>query len=141
MTVDPLAQRLLLVWKELTRLAVTDVVEVLEDLDLTLGQLKLLEVIAGRDERPSVKALSEQLGCSLASASRGSDALVRRGLLERREDDQDRRVKRLALTPAGAQALERIDTVRLAALERFAAGLAPEQRARLGEALDDVTGG
>jgi DNA-binding MarR family transcriptional regulator len=140
-TADPLAERLLLVWKELTSLAVTDVVEVLEDLDLTLGQLKLLEVIAADDERPSVKALSEHLGCSLASSSRAADALVRRGLLERHEDEHDRRVKRLALTPAGEAALLRIDTVRLTALERFATRLSAGQRARLREALDDITGG
>jgi DNA-binding MarR family transcriptional regulator len=138
-TTDALAERLLLVWKELTSLAGGEVVDVLDELELSLAQLKILEVVSAAGERPSVKALSEQIGCSLANSSRAADALVRRGLVERREDEHDRRVKRLGLTAEGAAALERIDAVRLAALERFAARLEPDQHARLLGALEDIT--
>ncbi len=135
----PLAEQLLLVWKRLTLLAGSEVTAELEALDLSLAQLKTLEhVSAHAKDRPSVKALSEVLGCSVANSSRAVDALVRRGLIERREDELDRRVKRLALTPEGAPALARIDAVRLAALNRFAEGLDPAQRDRLLAALDGV---
>jgi DNA-binding MarR family transcriptional regulator len=86
-----------------------------------------------------VKALSEEIGCSLANSSRAVDALVRRGLLVRREDEHDRRVKRLGLTADGRAALARVDAARLAALERFAGRLEAGQRAALLAALDDVT--
>jgi DNA-binding MarR family transcriptional regulator len=137
--IHDLAGRLLLVWKELTSLAGGDVVAVLEDLDLSLTQVKTLEIVSAAAERPSVKALSEEIGCSLANSSRAVDALVRRGLLVRREDEHDRRVKRLGLTADGRAALARVDAARLAALERFAGRLEAGQRAALLAALDDVT--
>ena len=85
---------------------------------------------AGQDARGALRAREltvregarrRSLRCSLPDASRAVDALVRRGLLDRREDEHDRRVKRLAVTDAGLEALARIDGLRLARLERFAA--------------------
>jgi len=135
---QPLAEALLLVWKRLTALSGTQVTSVLEELDLSLAQIKTLEHVSAHGDPPSVKALSVVLGCSIANSSRAVDALVRRGLIERREDEQDRRIKRLALTPEGAAALERVDAVRLAALNQFADTLEPAQRDRLLAALEGI---
>jgi DNA-binding MarR family transcriptional regulator len=138
-TVIAVAERLLAAWQWLTASAGTELTLLLEDLDLSLHQLKMLETLAALgEEAPSVKDVSERLGCSLANSSRGVDALVRRGLLERREDEHDRRVKRIGVTRRGREALARVDAVRLAALERFAAGLGAEQRDLLLRALGDL---
>jgi DNA-binding MarR family transcriptional regulator len=130
-----LAEQLLALWKYVAREAGGEVADLLEELDLSLTQLKTLETLVAHPAAPSVKELSESLGCSLANSSRGVDALVRRGLLERREDEDDRRVKRLTITPAGREAIARIDALRLRGLAHYASTLTADQRERLAHAL------
>jgi len=137
-TTGELADRLLALWKYVAREAGAELSELLEELDLSMAHVKTLDALASHATSPSVKDLSTSLRCSLANSSRSVDALVRRGLLERREDDVDRRVKRLTVTPAGLDALARIDGLRLVALETFAQTLSADQRARLTDALDGL---
>ena len=111
---------------------------IIEENDLSLTQLKTLGFLSSSDIELSVKELSEGLGYSLPSASRTVEALLRRGWLERREDDHDRRVKRVRVTQAGHDLVRRIDGARLNSLERFTARLDDEQRAHLADALGDL---
>jgi DNA-binding MarR family transcriptional regulator len=106
-----------------------------EELDLTLTQLKALHALDIAAQETSVKELAEAMGLSLPAASRTVEGLLRRGYLERREDEHDRRVKRLRLTPAGHDALERLNRARLAGLEQFAVTLTDEERTRLSGAI------
>ena len=77
-----------------------------------------LQVLSDCGDELSVKEVSEQLGLSLPGASRAVDALLRRGYLDRREDEQDRRMKRCGITPDGGRdVLRRIDGARLVGLE------------------------
>ena len=137
-TTSELADLLLPLWKYVAREAGGELSELLDELDLSMAQVKTLDVLATHTTSPSVKQLSTSLRCSLANSSRAVDALVRRGMLERREDDVDRRVKRLTVTDAGLDALTRIDGLRLVALERFAQNLSADQRDRLTDALDGL---
>ena len=111
---------------------------VIGEYDLTLTQVKLLDVLGSGSGEPSVKDSSEQIGCSLPNASRAVDTLQRRGWIERREDQADRRVKRLSLTPDGADVVHRINSARLEGLEDFAASLTDDQRTALLSALTDL---
>jgi DNA-binding MarR family transcriptional regulator len=106
-----------------------------EELDLTITQLKTLHALDACVSEVSVKELAERLNMSLPGASRTVELLLRRGWLERREDEQDRRMKRVRITDAGRDVVRRIDGARLQGLEAFAATLAPEQRTRLSDAL------
>jgi DNA-binding MarR family transcriptional regulator len=108
------------------------------ELDISITQMKTLHVLAEGGSEVSVKELSDRLGLSLPGASRIVDALMRRGWLERREDPDDRRMKRIGITAEGRKALDRIETARLAGLEDYAASLTPEQRTRLSSALSDL---
>ena len=134
-TAAELPERLLALWKYVARNAGGEFADLLDELELSLAQVKTLETLIAHGTSPSVKELSASLGCSLANSSRAVDALVRRGLLERREDEADRRVKRLTITPAGRDAIARIDALRRHGLERYAATLTDDQRARLADAL------
>lgn len=134
-TTADLAEQLLALWKYVAREAGGQFADLLEELELSLAQVKTLETLIAHGTEPSVKELSESLGCSLANSSRAVDALVRRGLLERREDEADRRVKRLTVTDAGREAIARIDALRLRGLEQYAATLTDDQRDRLAGAL------
>jgi DNA-binding MarR family transcriptional regulator len=85
-----------------------------EDLDLSLIQLGVLLLLDAEGER-TIKAVAEELGRSLSATSRLLDQLVRRGLLTRREDPLDRRVKRVAISDAGRALLAKIERRRAAA--------------------------
>jgi DNA-binding MarR family transcriptional regulator len=107
-----------------------------ERLDLSFTQFKALTAAA--DGEPTVKALAERLGLSLPGTSRAVDQLARRGLLDRREDADDRRCKRLSITDAGRELVHRLDDARRDALEAFAQGIDPAQREQLVAALAPI---
>jgi len=107
-----------------------------ERIDLSFTQFKAL---AHADHgEPTVKELAEQLGLSLPGCSRAVDHLVRRGLLDRREDATDRRSKRVSVTPAGRDAVRAIDAARRSALESFTRDIPAPQRERLLVALPPI---
>jgi len=111
----------------------------LDELDLSFTQMKTLHLLRDcQDGEPSVKDLSERCGMSLAATSRTVDSLLRRELVTRREDDRDRRVKRLRITAAGAEMVQRIDSTRLEGLQEFTRTLSDDQRRRLADALADL---
>ena len=117
-----LAEQLLALWRAVLAPGGVGAYAIFEELDLTLTQVKALIALA--DAELTVKDLAERLGLSLPGASRAVDALVERGLLGRREDTADRRMKRLRCTDAGRDALRRLDEARLAgrrAVHRHAA--------------------
>ena len=111
---------------------------VLEELDLSMSHVKALGILSDCAKELSVKELSEDLALSLPGASRTVDALLRRGYVERREDDADRRMKRIRITATGRDVARRIIEARLEGLEQFTASLTPEQRTRLMSALADL---
>jgi len=110
----------------------------LDELDLSMSHVKALGVLADSGCELSVKEVSEELGLSFPGGSRTVDALMRRGYLERREDEQDRRMKRIGITDAGRDVARRIIEARLEGLEQFTSSLTPEQRTSLMAALSDL---
>jgi DNA-binding MarR family transcriptional regulator len=110
----------------------------LDEVDLGMSHIKALQVLSECGCELSVKEVSGQLGLSLPGASRTVDALLRRGYLERREDEEDRRIKRIGITPAGRDVARRIVGARLEGLEEFTSALDAGQRARLMSALSDL---
>jgi DNA-binding MarR family transcriptional regulator len=111
----------------------------ISELDLSLTQLKGLSALDEHaEEALSVKALSERLGLSLAATSRSVDGLVKRKLIERDEDPDDRRVRRVRLTARGRRTVERLVEIRVAALERLVDSFDDEQREKLSDALDSI---
>jgi DNA-binding MarR family transcriptional regulator len=114
-----------------------EVLRVLDESGLTFVQMKVLvELQNPADELDTVTALADELGISAASASRAADGMVRKKLVTRVEDADDRRVKRLALTPKGQRLADRIISARLAGLEEFTGSLEADERQKLEAALD-----
>ncbi len=72
----------------------------LHELDLSMAQLKVLFVLACRGPL-TVSEVAERLGVSPPTASHLIDRVVQLGLVERREDERDRRRTRVKLTPHG----------------------------------------
>jgi DNA-binding MarR family transcriptional regulator len=114
-----------------------EVLRVIDESGLTFAQMKVLvELQAPDEELHTVTALAERLGISAASASRAADEMVRKKLVTRVEDPDDRRVKRLAMTAKGQRLADRIISARLAGLEEFTGSLEANERQKLESALD-----
>jgi len=114
-----------------------EVFKVIEESGLTFAQMKVLvELQVPDEESRTVTAISEELGISAASASRATDGLVRKKLATRVEDPDDRRVRRLTLTPKGRRLADRIISARLATLKDFTNSLGADERQKLETALD-----
>ena len=79
-----------------------------EQFHLTVEQFQVLRRI--RRGSASVSALAEAAGTSRSAVSKAVDALVRRGLVARSQDPDDRRNVPLALTDEGQRVMDAIFT-------------------------------
>jgi DNA-binding MarR family transcriptional regulator len=93
------------------------------DVHVTMAQLKIL-IMLSRSGGMSGQELARNTKVALATMTGIIDRLVAQHLVSRREDPHDRRVRRLELTSAGSELVERV----------IAAG--EEQHERLLERLD-----
>ncbi len=114
------------------------VIRAIDESGLTFPQMKALVSLASTpDQEPmTVKAVSEQVGLSLASASRTVDELVKRSLVTRVEDPNDRRVRRISPTAEGQEIADVLLAARVAGLESFVSTLSALERRKLEAALD-----
>jgi DNA-binding MarR family transcriptional regulator len=126
-----LADRLISAIMPLMKASQAEVMAATSACELTLTQLRSLFVLEHHDHAMPVNALAEQLHLSVAATGRAVDAMVRIGLLSRREDERDRRIKRIGLTDAGRSAIVRMGQARREAVELFVGKLDAAERAAL----------
>lgn len=88
-----------------------------------------------RPTDPCLQDIATATGASMASVSRAVDSLVRKDLVLRVEDPEDRRRRILALTVEGREIFHRILMGRAAGAIRLAADFTPGERAELNELL------
>lgn len=110
----------------------------IDEYGLTFVQFKALMSLssADSDDPPYLQELAEELGASMPSLSRAIDGLVRKDLVSRIEDPEDRRRRRISLTEAGRQVTNHFFQSRASGVIRFASSLTEAQR----EALDSAIG-
>ena len=82
-----------------------------------------------------VSDLGEHLGVSNAASSQMVERLVEEGLLERVEDQEDRRMKKISLTDKGVAVLKDSITARLDWIEDLAQELNPEEKDQITTAI------
>ncbi len=110
----------------------------MDDSGLSFSQVNTLMRLHFSGEA-DVSHIAGQLGVSNAAASQLVDRLVQTGLIARREDPLDRRIKRLELTPAGHALAEKLVNIRRGWMEKFIGTLTPEQRDNISIALQTMT--
>jgi DNA-binding MarR family transcriptional regulator len=115
-----------------------DLFEAVGTLELTLTQIKLLHHLDDASHSLTLKEAAEFVHVSLPAASRLVDDLVRRGFVQRNEDAEDRRMKRVRLTADGGAVIRRLNAARLSGLVQFAESLSDEERDRLAQALSTL---
>jgi DNA-binding MarR family transcriptional regulator len=116
----------------------SDLFEAMGMLELTMTQIKLLHQLELTTEELTLKEAAERVPVSLPAASRTVDDLVRRGMIVRHEDVEDRRMKRIQLTEEGRVAIRRLNAARLDGFEKFTESLTDDERRVLAGALSKL---
>lgn len=99
---DELIERVLTAHEQAARVLLSEDLSELFDATLTMQQIKLM-VVLHRDGPTSGHELADNLAVSTPTVSGMVDRLVERGMIERRADERDRRVRLVALTTTGEQ--------------------------------------
>jgi DNA-binding MarR family transcriptional regulator len=108
------------------------------ELELSISQIRTLQLLTRELEGASLKALADAIGLSLPAVSRSVDALVQRGLVTRTENAGDRRLKTVRATPAAHSLVDRLMDMRVAGLTDFVRSLTPAERQKLASALAPI---
>ena len=117
----------------------SDLFEAMGVLELTMTQIKLLHQLEVATERADAQGgAPSAFPLSLPAASRTVDDLVRRGMVERHEDVEDRRMKRVSLTDRGRAVIRKLNAARLNGLEQFTETLNDDERQALAGALQQL---
>lgn len=94
------------------------------EFDYSLPQLATLLLLEEEGDL-SIKQVTEILGRSVSATSRLLDQLVERGMVSRREDEHDRRSKRIAITEKGKMLIATLEQRRadaqIAVMEYYSA--------------------
>ena len=86
-------------------------------------------------EGKTLGEVSERLLCTRSNVTRVVDLLVRRGLLNRERDSEDRRVVRVYRTPAGQKLYEEVSRTYVDSIRERIAALSESEHATLQELL------
>jgi DNA-binding MarR family transcriptional regulator len=135
---EELAREMYTLFSYLFATSTPDFFRALSEADVTLTQVKLMHVLDKPDADRTLKDLAEDMSFSLAGVSRSIDALHQRGLVERREDETDRRMKRVRITADGVELLRRLNEMRVSLLQQFIETLTDTERRRLLDALSPI---
>ncbi len=97
---------------------------------VTVTQLRALVVIASLEPVNLVR-FAEAIGVHASNATRACDRLVALGLIDRRDNPDDRRNLTLALTAPGRRLVTRVMTHRRAAIEKTLGRMPADKRRQL----------
>ena len=87
------------------------------------------------EDELTITQVAELLGRSVSVVSRLLDQLVVRGMVRRREDERDRRVKRVTITEQGRTLVATLEQQRANAQLAVMASLSPEEQAEVTRAM------
>lgn len=104
--------------------------QLLRDTDISFPRLVALTYLQVKGPS-SISEISDYLQLALATTSHVVDQLVRAGHVERREDEHDRRLKQVTITPSGTEIVIAARRLRLEESVRRLSMLPPELRSRL----------
>lgn len=107
-------------------------------LDLSFSQMRALFVLSDSQKELAVHELAGLLGLSMATAGRAVQSLARADMVTRREDDQDRRVKRVRLSEHGRLFVAGLVQAHREAVRECLGSLSDHEREQLSQALAPI---
>jgi DNA-binding MarR family transcriptional regulator len=137
-TVDSVTEEVVGVLSHLKKSGEAHILGVAAGLELSFSQLRAMFVLADCQEELAVHELAARLGSSMATAGRAVQALTRAGMVTRREDDQDRRVKRVRLAEQGRLLVAGFVQAHRDAVRECVGSLSDRERELLSQALAPI---
>ena len=107
-------------------------------LDLSFSQMRALFVLSDSQDELAVHELAGLLGLSMATTGRAVAALVRADMVTRREDDRDRRIKRVRLSEHGREFVDGLLQAHREAVRECLEPLSDHEREQLSKALAPI---
>jgi DNA-binding MarR family transcriptional regulator len=102
--------------------------------DFSIVHIATLYLLSEGGE-PTIREVAEALQRSVSATSRLLDSLVSHDLVSRREDERDRRAKRVSITEKGQAVLRTFDVNRAEAQLEIMEYLSPEERTIVNQAM------
>jgi len=109
--------------------------ETLIETDLSFPQFRSLLILSQESGPAPIHEVAAKLHLSVAATGRNLDRLVREGLVDRQEDEFDRRIKRISLSALGRALITGFHQQRRSHVLNFLSGLPAADRQRLFAAL------
>ncbi len=107
-------------------------------LDLSFSQMRALFVLFDSQGELAVHELASLLGLSMATAGRAVQGLAKADMVTRREDDHDRRVKRVRLSEHGRRFVDGLLQAHREAVRECLESLSDREREQLSRALAPI---
>ncbi|MBK6628480.1 MAG: MarR family transcriptional regulator [Flavobacteriales bacterium] len=108
--------------------------------DLSLQQYNILRILRGAKGRMNMHQVKCRMLDRAPNATRLTDKLITKGLVERVRCEEDRRVVYVSITTKGLDLLEEVDLALRPALAEKHARLSKEDAHTLNRILDDLRG-
>jgi DNA-binding MarR family transcriptional regulator len=106
--------------------------------DLTFSQMRVI-MILGQAEGPlPINEVAGRMRLSVAATGRNVEQLVKSGMVDRAEDEHDRRVKRVSLSTKGRQQIQELMAVKRGRALEVLRQLEPADHVRLLAALTPI---
>lgn len=112
--------------------------DMLMDIDLSFSQAKSLLVLSQHQGSIPIHEIAESLRLSVGATGRNVEQLVQHGLVDRQEDDADRRIKRISLTGKGRELIASFQSHQRENVLQFVESLPQEDSDRLLAALRPI---
>lgn len=119
----------------------TELFDALLELDLSFTQARVVFTLAKRGVAMQINELAEELGVSVATAGRNVEQLMGLGVVHRREDTEDRRIKLVTLSDRGREIALSYESIMRAQIRTFVQVVPAEEAALLADALNNALAG
>jgi DNA-binding MarR family transcriptional regulator len=137
-SVESVTDRVMDFLSQLKKSGEAHILGVARGLDLSFSQMRALFVLSDSQRELAVHELAKLLGLSMATAGRAVQGLARADMVTRREDNHDRRVKRVCLSEHGRQFVDGLMQAHRAAVRECLASLSDREREQLSQALAPI---
>ena len=108
----------------------------LEEMDLTSAQGHIMGFLAHRKSPPCPKDIEEAFHLSHPTVSGLLSRMEKKGFVELRPDENDRRCKRIYVLPKGIECQQQIHQSILKIEQQLVSGFTPEEKQLFGDLLD-----
>lgn len=137
-SVESVTEQVMAFLSRLKKSGEAHILGVARGLDLSFSQMRALFVLFDSQGELAVHELASLLGLSMATAGRAVQGLAKADMVTRREDDHDRRVKRVRLSEHGRQFVDGLLQAHREAVRECLESLSEREREQLSQALAPI---